>query len=85
MTDSRWSVYAASLATTAGVLYVFCAIFDALFPPYGLIRSMARASPWPITGSVTGFITGLVMFIVAGFLVGALYGIAQGFWSKRLK
>ncbi len=85
MTDSRWSVYAASLATTTGVLYVFCAIFDALFPPYGLIRWLARTSPWPISGSVTGFITGLVMFIVAGFLVGALYGIAQGFWSKRLK
>ena len=85
MTDSRWSVYAASLATTAGVLYVACAIFDALFPPYGLIRGLARTSPWPITGSVTGFITGLVMFIFAGFLVGALYGIAQGFWSKRLK
>lgn len=86
MKASSWSVYAASLATIAGVVYVICEIFDALFPPpFGLIRLLAPATPWPITGSVTGFITGLVMFIVIGFLLGAFYGITRGFWSKRLK
>lgn len=85
MKDSSWSVYAASLATTAGVVYVFCAIFDALFPPFGLIRWLAPASPLPIGGSATGFITGLAMFIVVGFLLGSVYAIALGFWSKRLK
>ncbi|MEO7905591.1 MAG: hypothetical protein ABIT06_01340 [Saprospiraceae bacterium] len=83
---NNWNVYAASLAMTMGVAYLFCSIFDALFPaPSGLIRWLAPASPWPITGSVTGFITGLLMFIVAGFLFGAIYGITWGFWSKRLK
>ena len=85
MQDSRWIVYASSLATTLGVAYVLCAIFDALFPPFGLIRSLAQASPWPITGSATAFIVGLALFSVAGFVLGAFYGIAWGFWSKRLK
>jgi hypothetical protein len=85
MKDSRWSVYGSSLATTMGVAYVFCAIFDALFPPFGLLRWLAPASPWPITGSATAFIAGLVLFSVAGFVLGAFYGIAWGFWNKRLK
>jgi hypothetical protein len=85
MKDSRWSVYAASLATTAGVAYVLCAIFDALFPPFGLIRWLAQASPWPIYGSAVAFVIGSVTFSVAGFVLGAFYGIAWGFWSKRLK
>lgn len=70
MKDSTWIVYAASLATTAGVVYLFCTIFDALFPPpFGLIRWLSPASPLPIGGSVTGFVTGLLMFIVVGFLL----------------
>lgn len=85
MKDSRWSVYGASLATTLGVAYVICAIFDALFPPFGLLRGLAQASPWPITGSVTATITGFIVFSVAGFVLGSLYGMAWGFWSKRLK
>ena len=85
MKDSSWRVYASSLATTMGVAYVFCAIFDALFPPFGLIRLLEPVSPWPITGSAMAFISGLVMFSVAGFALGAFYGIAWGFWSKQLK
>jgi len=78
-------VHALSLATTLGVAYILCAIFDALFPPFGLLHALAPASPWPISGSPFAFLTGLVTFIVAGFLLGALYGIAWEFWSKRLQ
>ena len=85
MTKSGWSVYASTLATTMGVTYILCAIFDALFPPFGLIRWLAPASPWPITGGVAGFHIGLALFSAAGFALGAFYGIAWGFWSKRLK
>ena len=84
MTDF-WKVHAFSLATTLGVAYIFCAIFDVLFPPFGLIRALAPASPWPIFGSPLAFLTGFVLFTVAGFVLGALYGIAWGFWSKRLR
>lgn len=84
MKGSSWSVCGLSLATTLGVAYVFCTIFDALFPPFGLLRGLAQASPWPITGSVTAFITGLIEFSVAGFVLGSFYGVAWGFWSKRL-
>ena len=85
MKGSQWKVQAFSLATTLGIAYVFCAIFDALFPPFGLLAWLAPASPWPITGSLTAFITGFVLFTAAGFVLGALYGAAWGFWSKRLK
>ena len=74
---------APSLATTLGVAYIFCAIFDVLFPPFGLLAALAPASPWPISGSPLAFLTGFVLFTVAGFVLGALYGIAWGFWSKR--
>ena len=84
MTDF-WKVHAFSLATTLGVAYVLCAIFDALFPPFGLLAGLASASPWPISGSLPGFLTGFVLFTVAGFVLGGLYGIAWGFWSKRLR
>ena len=83
MTDF-WKVHAFSLATTLGVAYILCAIFDALFPPFGMLAGLASASPWPISGSPTAFLTGFVLFTVAGFVLGALYGIAWGFWSKRL-
>jgi hypothetical protein len=84
MTDS-WKVNAFSLATTVGVAYILCAIFDVLFPPFGLIAALAPSSPWPISGSPLGILTGFVLFTVAGFVLGALYGIAWEFWSKRLR
>ena len=85
MTDI-WKMHSFSLATTMGVAYVSCAIFDALFPPFGLLAGLASSSPWPIAGSPLGFLTGLVLFTAAaGFALGALYGIAWGFWSKRLQ
>jgi hypothetical protein len=80
-----WKVHAFSLATTVGVAYILCTIFDALFPPFGLLHALAPASPWPISGSPVGFLTGFVTFTVAGFVLGALYGIASEFWSKRLR
>jgi len=84
MTDF-WKVHALSLATTLGVAYILCAIFDALFPPFGLLAALAPASPWPISGSLLAFLAGFVLFTAAGFVLGALYGIAKGFWSKRLR
>lgn len=83
MTES-WKVHALSLATTLGVAYIFCAIFDTLFPPYGPLAALASISPWPIYGSPIGFLTGFVQFTAAGFVLGALHGIAWGFWRKRL-
>ena len=77
-------LHAFSLATTLGVAYILCAIFDMLFPPYGFLAAIAPASPWPIYGSPIGYLTGFLMFTVAGFALGALYGIAWGFWSKKL-
>ena len=84
MTQS-WKIDAFSLATTVGVAYIGCAIFDALFPPFGLLAALAPASPWRLSGSALGFFVGFVSFTVAGFLLGALYGIASEFWSKRLR
>jgi len=84
MTD-LWQVHAFSLATTLGVAYILCAIFDVLFPPFGLLAALAPASPWPVSGSPLGLLTGFVLFIVAGFVLGALYGLAWGFWKQRLR
>ena len=84
MTDS-WKVHAFALATTLGVAYILCAIFDTLFPPFGMLAGLASTSPWPITGSLLAYLTGFVMFTASGFVLGALYGIARGFWSKRLR
>lgn len=78
-------MHAFSLATTVGVAYIGCAIFDALFPPYGLLAALAPASPWRLSGSPLGVLVGFVSFTVAGFLLGALHGIAWEFWSKRLR
>jgi len=80
-----WKVHAFALATTLGVAYILCAIFDALFPPFGLLAGLASASPWPISGSPLAYLTGFVLFTVAGIVLGALYGIAWGFWSKKLR
>ena len=82
--NNFWKLHAFSLATTFGVAYILCAIFDTLFPPYGLLAALASVSPWPIYGSLIGFLTGFVMFTAAGFVLGALYGTAWGFWSKKL-
>ncbi len=79
-----WKVYASSLATTLGVVYIGCALFDVLFPPYGLLVAFAPHSLWPLYGTPFGFLTGFVSFSVAGFVLGTLYGIAWEFWSKRL-
>lgn len=82
---ASWKVHAFSLATTLGVAYILCAIFDVLFPTFGLLAALAPASPWPISGSPLAFLTGLALFIVAGFVLGALHGIAWQFWSKSLR
>ena len=82
---SLWKVHAFSLATTFGVAYILCAIFDLMFPPFGLIAALAQHSPWPIFGSLVGFLTGFVMFIISGFFLGALYGIASEFWNRILR
>ncbi len=80
-----WKVHAFSLATTLGVAYILCAIFDALFPPFGLLVVLAPVSPWPISGSPIAFLAGFVLSTTTGFVLGALYGIAWGFWSKKLQ
>ena len=80
-----WKVHAFSLATTLGVAYILCAIFDALFPPFGLLAALASAIPWPISGSPIAFLAGFTLFTAAGFVLGALYGIAWGFWIKKLR
>jgi hypothetical protein len=67
------------------VAFVFCTIFDALFPPFGLLAALAPASPWPLSGSPHAFVRGLGLFIATGFLLGALHGIAWAFWSKKLR
>ena len=82
---NSWKVQSLSLATTLGVTYIFCAIFDALFPPFGMLAALAPHSPWPIFGSPLAFLTGLVTFTLAGLVLGALYAIAWDFWSKRLR
>ena len=82
--NSIWKVYAFSLATTFGVAYIACAIFDVLFPPYGMLVALAPASPWPIFGGPLALLLGFVSFAVTGFALGAIYGIAWEFWNKRL-
>lgn len=84
MTDV-WKVHAFSLATTLGVAYISCAIFDVLFPPFGILAALVQASPLPISGSPSAYLTGFLLFTVAGFVLGALHGIAWRFWSKRLQ
>jgi hypothetical protein len=79
-----WKVYGWALATTLAIAYIACAIFDAVFPPYGMLVAFGPHSPWPIYGSAVGVVSGLVTFLVAGFVLGAVYGLAWEFWSKRL-
>jgi len=84
MTDF-WKMHAFTLATTLGVGYIGCAIFDVIFPPFGLLPALAPLIPWPISGSFLGYLTGFLLFTLDGFVLGALYGIAWGFWSKALR
>ena len=84
MKTYSWKPHAFSLATTGAVVYILCALFDAFFPPYGLIAWLAPASPWPLAGSLLGVLTGLAMFTAGGFVLGAVYGSAWGFWDDRL-
>jgi hypothetical protein len=76
--------HAASLATTTGLAYIGCAIFDFLFPPFGMLAAFAPHSPVPIYGSPLGYLIGFVMFTIAGLVLGAVYGAAWDFWSKKL-
>jgi len=80
----HWKICAWSLATTLGIAYIACAIFDAVFPPYGMLVAFAPHSPWPIYGSGVGLLAGLATFTIAGFVIGAIYGLAWTFWAKRL-
>lgn len=67
------------------IAFVLCAIYDRLFPPYGLLAAMKSISPLPLSGSAIGFLTGLLFFAVAGLVLGGLYGIASEFWNKRVR
>jgi hypothetical protein len=78
----NWNVYALSMATTGAVVYVLCVIFDALFPPYGLVALLAPASPWPLAGSPMGYATGFILFALAGYVLGGIYGAAWRYWSR---
>lgn len=82
MTNS-WKLNAFSLATTFGVAFILCSIFDAVFYPYGFMTVLAKASPYPISGSFIGYLIGFVMSTVVGFVLGAIYGAASSFWSKK--
>jgi hypothetical protein len=84
MKGSEWKVQAFSLATTLGIAYALCAVFDSLFPPYGLLRLLEPVSPWPIMGSAMGLAAGFGMFVVAGFVLGAIHGLTSRYWSKAL-
>ena len=84
MQTHSWKPYAFALATTGAVVYILCALFDALFPPYGLIAWLAPASPWPLSGGLLGVLAGFAMFTAGGFIFGAVYGGAWGYWSARL-
>ena len=80
-----WKVHALSLTVTLSLAYTLCAIFDVLFPRFGLLAALAPASPLPISGSPLAYLTGFALFTVAGLVFGAVHGIAWDFWSKRLR
>ena len=80
-----WKVHALSLTVTLSVAYTLCAVFDVLFPRFGLLAVLAPASPFPISGSPLAYLTGFALFIVAGLFFGAVHGIAWDFWNKRLR
>lgn len=67
---SSWKIQAFSLATVFAVAYISCAIFDIVFPPYGMLKALGPISPWPIFGTPLGLLTGFVSFILIGFVLG---------------
>ena len=73
------------MTVTLSMAYTLCAVFDVLFPRFGLLSALAPTSPLPISGTPLAYLTGFTLFTVSGYLVGALYGIAWQFWSKRLR
>ena len=79
-----WKVNALSMTVTMSVAYTLCAIFDVLFPPFGLLAALAPGTPFPISGSPLAYLTGFALFTAAGFAFGAIHGIAWKFWSKRI-
>ena len=79
-----WKVNLFSLATTAGVFYILCAIFDAPFPPFGLIAAVSTHSPWPLLEPAQ-LPERICDVRRRGLAPGALYGIAWDFWNKRLR
>lgn len=85
MKNTCWVAYGSALATTTAIAFVLCSIFDLVFKPYGLIRFIESATPWPISGDLLGFITGLFMFGFAGFVLGAIYGISFNYWQQKCK
>ena len=80
-----WKVNALSMTVTMSVAYTLCAIFDVLFPPFGLLAALAPGTPFPISGSPLAYLTGFALFTVAGFAFGAIHGIAWKFWSKTIR
>ena len=80
-----WKIHALSLTMTLSAAYTLCAIFDVLFPRFGLLAALAPDSPLPISGSPVAYLTGFALFTSAGFVLGALHGIAWEFWSRRLR
>lgn len=80
-----WKIRAFALATTSGVTYILCVIFDALFPPFGLVAAMSEISPFSLSGSPAGYLSGFALFVAVGFALGAVYGGATNFWTKRLR
>ena len=79
--SASWKLHALALSTTLGLAYIVCAIFDALFPPFGLLAALAPASPWPLSGSALAYLSGFATFASAGFVFGAVYGVVWEFWS----
>lgn len=71
-----------SLASTAAVAYVLCAIFDAVFAPAGLLGLFSQVSPWPLVGTPAGYAAGFTTFAIGGYVLGAIYGAAWQFWSR---
>ena len=80
-----WKVNALSMTVTMSVAYTLCAIFDVLFPPFGLLAALAPGMPFPISGSPFAYLTGFALFTAAGLVFGAVHGIAWDFWTKRLR
>lgn len=80
-----WKIRAFSLATTSGVAYILCVIFDALFPPFGLVPALRGISPFPLAGSPAGYLAGFALFVAVGFTLGTIYGGTANFWTKRFR